>query len=61
MAQWVKNPTAMAQVTAEMRVRSLARPGIGHSCDSDAVPGLGTFICHGCGQEKKKESGVEQF
>ena len=28
--------------------------GIGHSCGSDSVPGLGTSICHGCGQKREK-------
>ena len=26
--------------------------GIGHSCGSDSIPGLGTSICHGRGHKK---------
>ena len=33
MVQWVKNPTAVAQVTAEVWV---------HSCGSDSIPSPGT-------------------
>ena len=28
------------------------------SCSSDLTPGLGTFMCHGCGPKKNKQQGV---
>ena len=67
MAQWVKNPTAVAWVTLEAQVRSLAwHMGqriqcccsccIGHSFGSGSVSGLGTSIC--CRYGYKKRLGV---
>ena len=29
--------------------------GIGHSCGPDSIPGPATSMCHGCGQENRKE------
>ena len=29
--------------------------GVGHSCGSDLIPGLGISICHGCGWKRKKK------
>ena len=59
MAQWVRNPAAVALVTEEAQVQSLAGCSrlkdpallqlLGQNCGSDSVPGLGTSICHRCG------------
>ena len=57
MAQWVKNPAAVAWVTVETGVGSLPQHSalktqcchsyhVGRHCGSDSVPGLGTSICH---------------
>ena len=54
-----------AWVTAEVQVLSLAgcselrsrcccSCGIGHSCGSDSIPGLGSSICCRCGQRNKQ-------
>ena len=48
MAQRVKNPTAVAWVTAEAQVPSPAR------C-SDSIPGLGTSMCHGVSIKENQE------
>ena len=64
MAHWVQDPTAAALVAMEVQLQSLARySGLsiqcchscdaGQSCGSDLTPGLGTSICHGCGEKKK--------
>ena len=64
VAQWVKNPTAVAWVIAELRILSPAQCsglsirhcysyGIVHHCGSDSVPGPGTSICHRCSQKIK--------
>ena len=66
MVQWVKNLTAVAQVTTEAWVQSLAQHSglkdlelselrIGHSCSLDSLSGPGTSKCHGCGHLKKKK------
>ena len=56
MAQWVKNPTAVAWVIVEAWFQSLTEhSGLKNtallqlwlSCSSDSVPGPGTFTCHG--------------
>ena len=58
--QWVKNPTAVAQVTEEVQVRSLAQhSGLKHPVwpqlrHRSQVPGLGTSIYHGCNHKKKE-------
>ena len=63
---WVKNLTTVAWVTAEVPVWSpvwnsglkdtaLLPKGLGHSCGSDSIPGLGTSICHGAVIKKKKK------
>ena len=40
MVQWLEYPTAVIQVSVEVRVQSLAQcSGIGHSCSLDSVPG----------------------
>ena len=57
MVQWVKNPTAVAPVAAEVRVQfsakhswlkdpALPHCGVGHSSGLDSSPGPGTSICH---------------
>ena len=56
MAQWVKDSSAVAQVTAnpvespaqcsELRIQGCC------SCGSDLTPGPGTSISCGCGQDK---------
>ena len=43
MVQWVKDPALPAAV-AQVK------------CSSDLISGLGTFICHSCGQKKKREN-----
>ena len=59
--------SAAAWVTAEAWVWSLVwhgglriwhcySCGIGHSCSSDLLPGLGTSICCGCDQKEKKKN-----
>ena len=56
VAQWVKNPTAAAWVTAEVWVPSQAQRNglkIWHCHRS----GPGTFMCLGCGHKLKKEEG----
>ena len=49
VAQWVKNPTAVAWVTAEAQVQCLTQHccscGLSHSCGLDSIPGLETW-CH---------------
>ena len=51
LVQWVKYPTAVAQVAAETRFQSLTS-GSGLkdwgccSCGSDSISGPGTSICH---------------
>ena len=69
MVQGVKNLTTAAKVTAEAHVPSLAwcselmlsliqcchSCGIGHSFDSDSVPGLGNFHLPWMWPKKKKE------
>ena len=57
MVQWVKNLTAVARVTAEVQVQPSAwcsglKDPACHSCGSDSVTGLGTYIC--CGHKEKK-------
>ena len=42
MMPWIKNLTAVAQVTAEVWVRSQALWH--HSCGLDSIPGLGTSM-----------------
>ena len=65
VAQWVKNSPAVTQVTEEIQFWSLAHCsglriqhcyscGIGCSCISHSISGLGTSICCRCGQKKKK-------
>ena len=61
VAEWVKNPTAGAQVTADAWVWLLAwcgglrilSWGIGSSCGLDSFPGLGTSICPRYGHKVK--------
>ena len=66
MVQWVKNPTAVAPVAAEVWVQSLAwrrglkdlscrSCGVAYDCSSDSIPGPGTSISQGCGRKKKKK------
>ena len=66
MAQWIKDLTTAAWVAAEAQVRSQAwyvglsiqgcdSCGVGHSCCSDSIPGLGISICCRCSQKKKKK------
>ena len=52
MAQWVKNLTAGAKVTAEVWVQSPAQHSElkGHACGSNSVPGQRTSICFGFSQ-----------
>ena len=61
MAQWVKNLTAAAQVSAEVRVQSLALHNslkdlvllkLWYSLDS--IPSPGISICYVCNIKKKK-------
>ena len=60
MVQQVKDLSAVAQVAEEAQVPSPARDrglrirrgcscGVSHTCSSESVPGLGTFICLGYG------------
>ena len=49
MAQWVENPTALAQIAVETQVQSLAGHSelscsLGHRCASDSIPGPGIEI-----------------
>ena len=50
MAHWVKNPTAVAWVTAEVCVRLLAQGSgfkdLAAGCGSDPVPGPGTCFSY---------------
>ena len=66
VVQWVKNPTAEAQVAGEAQVWSLAQCSglrlqhcrscsISHSCCLDSLTGLGTSIYRGCSHKKKKK------
>lgn len=59
MAQWVMNPTTVAQVSAEAQIRSwhsgLKTGSRGH-CGSDSVPGLGTSVCHACSHKGKNKT-----
>ena len=68
MVQWVKNLTAMTQFATEVRVFSPDQHsgfkdqhfhscGIGRSCGSDSIPGLGSSIGSRCGHLKKKGGG----
>ena len=65
MAQWVKNPTSAAWVTAKTQVLSpalysrLKDPvllqlwcGLGYSCSLELIPGPRTSICHVSGHKK---------
>ena len=65
MTQWVKNPTAVVRVAAEVHIPSpvwrsgLKDPGcgscgIGRSCGLNLIPGLGTSECHGCSHRTKR-------
>ena len=67
MAEWVKNQTAAAQVTAEVWVPSLAWHSglkdlalpllqLGCSYGLDSVPGLETSICRGCSHKIKNRN-----
>ena len=68
MVQWVKNLISVAQIAAEVWVRSLAwHSGLkntvlrhlrhkGHSCGSDSVPSLGTSVCSHKIKIKKRSS-----
>ena len=40
-----------------LRIQHHCSCGVSHSSSSDLIPGLGTFICHGCSgkREKKKK------
>ena len=66
MEQWVKNLSAVAEVTVEVQVWSLAlssglkdptvpQPQLGCSSSLDSVLGLGTSICRKCSHKKKKK------
>ena len=58
MAQWVKNPTVAALTTTEVQIQSLAchikgiqcccSCSVGHNCNLDSFPGLGTSILCQC-------------
>lgn len=53
MVDWVKNPTAMAQVTVEVQIQSPAwHSGSVGSRGSDSVPAPGTSRWHRYGHEK---------
>ena len=60
MAQWVKNLTAMAEVTVKVQVRfptqrrGLKDPALPR-CGLDSILGPGTSMCHGCGHKKTKK------
>ena len=65
VVQWVKDLTETAWVAVEAWVRYLAwhsglrtqhccSCGIGRSCSSKSIPGLGTSICHECSQKEIK-------
>ena len=53
MAQQLKNPTAGAQVSAEVWVQSpaWAVADVAAGWGLDSVPDPGTFICRRCGQK----------
>ena len=62
---WVKDPTAVASVVAEVRVQSPAQCsglriqfcrsfGVGQSCSLDSTLSLGTSVCRRHGQEKEE-------
>ena len=64
--QWIKDWTAVVQVTAEVQVQSLARHsrlrnrcchnyGTGCSYGLDLIPDPRTSICHRGGKKKKKK------
>ena len=67
VAQWVKDLTTAAQVTAKVQVQSPAwhnglsiqnchSCGTGCICGLDSIPEPGTPICCGCGQKKNEDS-----
>ena len=66
VAQWVRYPTAVAQVPVEMQVLSQAwhsglrirhchTCGVGCSCGLDSIPDLETSIYHECGHKNKNK------
>ena len=72
MAQWVKNLTAVAQVTVEVWIRSPAqcsrlkdlachRCGISCSYGLDSVPGPGISMCSDTAIDLKKEEEEEEI
>ena len=43
-------------------LRDLAWSGLGHCCGMGSIPGLGTFMCCGCGQTgRKKKKRLQHF
>ena len=70
MAQQVKNLTAAVQVAVEVQVQSPAQHSglkdlvllelsVDCSCGWNSIPGLGIFICHGCGHKILKKCMAE--
>ena len=51
MAQWIKYPTAAAQVQSAAQSSGL-KDRYCQSCGSDSISGPGTSICCGCGPKK---------
>ena len=57
LVQWFKDlalPQAAAWVTDAAQILCRHGCGVGLSCSSDSVPGLGTSICYRYGHKKKK-------
>ena len=57
VVQWVKNPTAEAQVWSPSQCCGLNDPascGAGQNSNADSIPGPGTSICHGLRDGRKE-------
>ena len=63
--QWVKNLAVVGSILVWCHgLKDLC--GVGRTCGSDLVRGLGTSMCHGCGhkikkKEKRKERNLTNF
>ena len=62
VTKWVNDPACIHGIASSipawcrgLRIRHCCSCGVGHSYNSDFVPGLRNSICHGCGQKKKGE------
>ena len=57
MVQWVVSVVLLVQSPAQLSALSIWHChscGVARRCSSDLTPGLGTSICHGHGQGKKR-------